>query len=262
MGLHLRSSRFAITVGVAVAAMAVMTASSAHAFTYDVLNSVALPTPLSPNVVPGVGTFTFGTTTSISGSFAINPFERAFNNGTVAGFDSPSLPSQVPLIWRNITGATINQGTVTQAANVLNLHPGSGGLFTVLRYTAQTAGVYSVSGQFTALDSTSTTVAVIINGGAISGFSGNVNNGTVNPAPGTAPAPFNLSSFALAAGGTIDFVVGPGAGNSFLNDSTGLQATITGPNPVVVPEAGTAALLGFGALVPGALLIARRRRKV
>lgn len=167
----------------------------------------------------------------------------SFSGGPTAGWhDVANSSFGTPVIYKNFSTGTLVSGTVTIPALTLVMHPGPTGFgaggareFAVTRWTATSAGTFDIAGSFLALDSGSTDVHVVRNG--VSLFS------TVRAS--FANTSFSLSGVSLAAGDTIDFVVGNNG--NFTNDSTGLVATI-------VPSPAAAAPLALS-------LLARRRRR-
>ncbi|NUQ63530.1 MAG: glycoside hydrolase family 2 [Pirellulales bacterium] len=123
-----------------------------------------------------------------------------------------------PWVGINVTTETVRGLGITWPAGHLALHPGPAQEWSVVRWTAPTAGPAEVSGTFVGLAGQATTdVHVRHNGRAI--FDSHVNlNGSPNEVR------FNKGIDA-AAGDTVDFVVGVGNGN-YGGDTTGLCATI------------------------------------
>ncbi len=124
------------------------------------------------------------------------------------------------MVAKNTTGATTTYGgSITQPADMLNLHPGAGGEQSTVRWTAPSAGTYQVKGRFQGIDTGGTTTNVrILHKGV------QVQSGSVNGYGAQAAYDFSVT---VAAGDTIDFVVDYGSNLTYNNDSTGLVATIT-----------------------------------
>jgi len=123
----------------------------------------------------------------------------------------------------------------------LQLHPGIDGEDAVVRWTAPSSGAFFITGKFEGLDSTTTDVHILLNGGTL--LSGSIrSNG--------AAVPFTLTT-GVNAGDHLDFVVGF-CPNDYFFDSTGLAATIA-----PVPEPNSFALVIVGLFV---FVILRRRR--
>ena len=164
-----------------------------------------------------------------------------------SSFNNNSLPA----VGINTTGALLASGSVRIPTNELFMHPVglNSGLATgdtIVRFTAPTAGSYSVAGLFQILDVSPSGVDVSIMGGTsifATTLGGALNN----------TAPFSFDTF-LAAGGTLDFVVN--SAGSYYNDSTGLQASLT----LDVPEPVSLTLLAVGLLGTGVVRNRRARR--
>jgi hypothetical protein len=133
-----------------------------------------------------------------------------------------------PHVTHNVNAvAILGSGLVaTIPPHALFMHPGPGGEYAVVRFTAPARGNYKVSGQFYALDDNfgGTTTDVWILKNNISSppvFSGSVNY----------PLNIKFSSFTsklvqLQAGDTLEFEVGYGSNNDYNFDTTGLNAVI------------------------------------
>jgi len=166
-----------------------------------------------------------------------------------------------PSVFENTTSSPQIIGSISMAANSLAFHPGSAGQYSIVQFTAPSAGSYLISTTFQGDDfvgPTTTGVDVLVNGvtkftGVVNGFE-NVGNGPV-PTYGASPfTSWSSSVVSLTKNETVDFVVT--TDGKFAYDSTGLTADITS----VVPEpatiiAGALMLLPFGA---SALRILRR----
>lgn len=188
------------------------------------------------------GPWSYGTRSTASGT-SLLLLTDSLATGSFAGWkDNAYSALGTPVVYRNLANGTVVSGTVTVPALTLVMHPGSTGYgpggtreFAVTRWTAPVAGAFDITGSFIALDSGSTAVHVMRNGASL--FSA-IRASSTNTG-------FTLRGVSIAAGDTIDFVVGNNG--SFYNDSTGLIATI-------VPTPAAAAPLAL-------FLLAFRRRR-
>jgi len=128
----------------------------------------------------------------------------------------------------NNSGLTVSCGTVTVPTDMLWLHPtNTGGTDAAVRWTAPVSGTYEITGSYSALDSTSTTDSILVNGTSVfSTFICNPGNGKTCDTVNTR-APFSVVE-TLTAGSTVDFTVNCCTlpGQTFLFDSTGLTGAI------------------------------------
>lgn len=188
------------------------------------------------------GPWSYGTRASATGT-SLLILTDSLGSGSLMGWqDLANSSLGTPVIYRNFSNSTFAGGTVTIPGLTLVMHPGPTGFgaggareFAVTRWTAPVSGAFDISGSFLALDSGSTNVHVVRNG--VSLFS-SIRASSSNTA-------FSLSSVAINAGDTVDFVVGNDG--SYFNDSTGLVANI-------IPTPGTAALFSLS-------LVGMRRRR-
>jgi hypothetical protein len=158
--------------------------------------------------------WTYGSTPTLGGTFT--PY-TIFSAGSVDQWSFGGLPN----VWHNASAVTVQQATNFTPPGGFGLHPGPGGEYSVVRWTAPAGGTFRITGHFIGLDSyypTTTDVSVLRNNkGAAPLFSGYIN---------TYNQPLNFSLDVLVvAGETIEFAVGVG-GNGFYGDATGLGATI------------------------------------
>lgn len=184
------------------------------------------------------GSWSYGYSTTLGGSLVLhtspspNPAYSTISNWHT------DLGYGVPVILRNSTVSTVTNdtGTIVLTPGQLASHPGTSGEFSIVRFTAPTAGLFNVAGSFLGADlvGATTDVHILLNGSSV--FAGNVSGFGV----GSGPA-FN-TNLSLASGDRLDFVVGWGNGD-FTWDSTAIAAVIT-----QVPEPGTAAMLAIGGL--------------
>lgn len=138
-------------------------------------------------------------------------------------------PCEGPSVAVNMGKETIHPaGTVDLPPGLLDLHPGSGGSCSVVRWTAPRAGNVRITGSFTGLSGyqgappTTTDVHVFVNGkesfGKMINLEGQGNNVT-----------FDLQA-EVPAGGIVEFMVGFGNGSHGF-DGTGLEADIVLSEP-------------------------------
>ncbi|MCE9558032.1 MAG: PEP-CTERM sorting domain-containing protein [Armatimonadetes bacterium] len=184
------------------------------------------------------GVWTYGWSSTLAGPLTLCGTTATL--GPIIQWRGDMAADGNPSLFKNTTGSTIVSGTVTLSAFQLALHPGPNGEYSILRYTAAAAGLYSVSAGFIGQDATTTDVHVLLNGvsiydNTVSGF------GNSNAYAGTQ---------SLLAGDTVDVRVGYGSNGSFFYDTTGVDFQVS-----AVPEPASLLALGLGAV---ALL--RRRR--
>ncbi|MFN7483896.1 MAG: calcium-binding protein, partial [Betaproteobacteria bacterium] len=122
-----------------------------------------------------------------------------------------------PGAWKNTSGITQHGVGPGQIA----LHPGpqAGGDFAILRFTAPATGLYDVSGQFFAGDRNPMSGSVVLNGNLLSPLQ--------HFADTTDRSTLSLAPVQMAAGDTLDFVVGNN--NDFYYGSTPLAVVVEGP---------------------------------
>jgi len=138
------------------------------------------------------------------------------NSGLISWSNDGTTVPNIAAVEKNITGGTIVSGTVHIPTDHLDLDP-QGLPNVAVRFTAPTAGMYLISGDFLGIDSQelSHSVQILDDGTAV--FNGKID--TFNES-----VPFGLIE-TLNAGDTIDFVSKTGA--SYNNLGTGLAATVT-----------------------------------
>lgn len=219
----------------------------------------------SPNVINTSNPFKYGSEAlGALGSGNPNDFTlyNTYSNNGFPPFNSPIESwntagsfNNVPAVFYNSSGSAYDlmtgQTTIHLDPHQLALHPGSAGQYSIVRFTAQTTGLYSVSAVFNGADSKPTTTDVhVLFGGVDQAFAGNTLNLNGN---GNA-ATYTNNNVLLTAGETVDFAVGYGNGD-YSYDSTGLVANIA-----AVPELSTC--VGFGSFVlMGGLAAARKRKR-
>ena len=193
----------------------------------------------SPNANPN-GVWTYGWSSTLTSSFIL---DTAHTNFQGLDFWEGSAPGAYalgyPLVYHNGTNSAINYvGTVLVQPGQLVFHPGPGGEFGIIRFTAPEAGTFELSTAFSGLDfvgPTSTDVHVLLNGSAIF-------NGTIEGYGGSSGLSFS-KTLTLAMGDTLDFAVGYGTNHDYAFDSTAINATLSS-----VPEPSSMALMLIGGL--------------
>ncbi|MGD9721480.1 MAG: PEP-CTERM sorting domain-containing protein [Pirellulales bacterium] len=200
----------------------------------------------NPSGVNG-GTYSYGYTPTLGGAFSLLP--GTFINGPVEGYNAGPAGSS-PALSKNTSNAPhdLFPGSVIHyEPQQLVLHPGGGGEYAVLRFTAPQAGNYSYDAAFSNADSLGATTDVHVLIGGVAAASDGINVGG-----GGSTATLSSPSVFLPAGQTLDFAVGVGNG-SFVFDSTGLFASVA-----LVPEPSTIVLLAAGIAVLAAGTVRRR----
>lgn len=220
-------------------ALAVLTPAISHA-QWNLSNDFS--TAVNPN-----GAWTFGS--RAFGNLASTGLTVYTNSGSSLGWDFEwTAAGGLPGVYKNTTNVPQTSGTVNYGPGQVNLHPGSAGDYSIVRWTAPSAGTYALASLFTGLDCCATTsdVNILVNGGSI--FSAFVN--------GFGSTQSYSSNLFLGAGDLVDVAVGFGANNNYYYDSTGLNLTIDAVN--VTPEPASFVLFVTGLLAVGGVV--RRRR--
>jgi uncharacterized repeat protein (TIGR01451 family) len=166
------------------------------------------------------------------GQYIESPPAFSLLTGQDAAFPTCGLPywsdTGYPDVIANNTGSTVSCGTVTVPTDILWIHPtDTGGTDAAVRWTAPASGTYEITGSYSALDSTSTTDSILVNGTSVfSTFICNPGNGKTCDTVNTL-TPFSVVE-TLTAGSTVDFTVNCCTlpGQTFLFDSTGLTGAI------------------------------------
>ncbi len=230
-----------ITLLFALLAPLALHVGQAQAVTYDAVAD--FQTSSNPN---GVWSYLGGTPISST---------LMTTTGTTAGSNLPQWSDQISgfpnqaYITANNTGTAAGNsccGSIVYPAHSLQLDGQA--LGAIVRFTAQTSGIYAINGLFESGDTSMTThdVAVIENGStSLIATQALVNGNTV---------PFALSGLSLAANDYIDFVSYGFAGGSF--GGTALQATVSTVSAAAVPEPTSMAIL-LGALLLMSAMVVR-----
>jgi len=127
-----------------------------------------------------------------------------------------------PFVLFNSGDRAVDWRAIHWSARRLSLHPGPHGEYSVVRFTAPTAGKYKIAAAYDAIDPEATTDVHVFKGRTT------LFDSLLNLENHGSHAAFDGST-TLTEGETVDFIVGFGAGR-FINDTTGLDATITGPD--------------------------------
>lgn len=234
----------------AFAASALAMASPAAAATFDVVADY------------NTAAFTYGFGSAGATFTALtNNYAGGCQNRAAFTCHANASPFDLPSIGKNIGAIPITFANVTLPNDVVFLHPGAiTGQDAILRFTAATSNMYTLSGKFIRLDAILTpnggqdgiSASIFkVSGSTYTSLYSDILVGGLNSSIG-----FTGLSTTLAAGDSIEFAVN--RRTAFNTDSTGLQAIITSGGGVPgIPEPATWAMLiiGFG-LVGGT---ARRR---
>jgi hypothetical protein len=238
-----------ISIGGAILAAALSTAAPASAATYDAVGDFSIAS--NPNGVWAYGTGVAGTSftaMTVNGTSLLGSNSFDYWQG-----DNPV--DFVPLVGKNVGADPFIFSTVLVPTGVLEVHPGQG-TDTIVQFIAPTAGKYTLSTNFELLDDSPTGVIAEVYDNGTQLFSDTLtgpgaNESTETPGQSTAFS----DTLSLKAGDTLSFAVN-NDGN-FLDDSTGLTATISSAVPE--PASWALMLVGFGGL--GVAMRARRTKR-
>ncbi len=168
------------------------------------------------------GVWSYGWTPTLGGSFAADTIHVDTNGQGLDRWQSSIGGDGNPQVVHNATGTDLSEaGTgVFLPANQLVQHPGPGGQYSIVRWTAPDEGFVLIAAVFTGADSvvgTTTDVHVLDDGtplfdNEVTGFG-------------------NMASFAsqpinVAQGDTIDVAVGYGSNANYFSDSTATDLTV------------------------------------
>jgi hypothetical protein len=219
----------------------VVATASCSASTYDPAASFeqGWVAQTNPNGVWSYG-YSAGFTNSIS--LYTNTVQNGVNGPNAQYWLTPSVDIGTSPAAEYNNGPAHNDGNIDFLANEFLLVSGIGGQYSDLVFTAPTAGLYSIVGNFRGAQyGIGVFVGIVANGNVV--FSSTVTaDGQI--------VPFS-TAMTLTTGETVVFSVGPDGGLQ----NTGLAATITTATPT--PEPSTLSFLATGV----ALLRIRYRRR-
>ncbi|MFI5385386.1 MAG: alpha-galactosidase, partial [Fimbriimonadales bacterium] len=135
---------------------------------------------------------------------------------------SSKLPGNEPCVFFNTSGQSLPLFGIVFEPRGVAFHPGPKGEYSVVRWTAPSKGDYQIDSAFTGIDGQTTTDVHVLHEGK------SLFDGLINLEGRGKRVAFN-GPVHLEAGENLDFVVGYGNGD-YRFDSTGLQATINGPD--------------------------------
>ena len=158
------------------------------------------------------GVWSYGYRTSAGAPFKLYPTHDQPSGNVGTWYDT-----SIPDTWHT---PQISHGA---GSPLVHLHPGPQGQMSILRWTAPSATTVNISGRFENMNNATTDVHVVHNSSAA------LFDGAINGAGSVAP--FSIRK-TVAAGDTLDFVVGWGSNGTYYSDSTGLVLNIA-------PDAGS-----------------------
>lgn len=232
-----RKARLLACLGFSVSTL--MSVSAVSAQVYDAASDFSLAS--NPN---GVWQYGITSTNSLDSPFILDTFQETYGPVEFWGVANTVYLGGPPFVSHNTSNMEIEYGSVRWQPGQILMHPGQNGEYSVLRWTAPSAGTLFVQTSFIGQDVETTTTDVHVVHNDTSLFDGNV-NGYLNSTSFT-------GTIQVAANDTLDIAVGYGNGQ-FHNDSTGVRAHFT---LVPAPSAWMTALLGA---VPGVSVLLRRR---
>jgi hypothetical protein len=213
-------------------------ASAAQAETWDA--AIDFSASNNPN-----GVWKYGWSSTLGGTFQQLTYPLAYNESVDVWIPS-SGDSIVPNVGQNHSDNIVIDfiNCITWQPNQMFFHPGQYGERAVVRWVAPQDASLSISCAFSGLDQggigcpggCTSDVHVLHNN--VSLLDGDV----IGYGAGSGPNWSLLTS--VAAGDTIDFVVGYGSNGSYIDDCTSIVAQIT-----VIPEPSTFIMLCIGAAI-------------
>jgi hypothetical protein len=164
------------------------------------------------------GPWTYGWSSDLAGSMTVFP-NYMVHEGGQNWVDYSIMQSRVPAIYYNpLDDAFIGK----LPPHHIGIHPGPANQFTHCRWTAPKSGTYSIHASFTA-----------VNSGGPHGYI--LENGTTvgdSPLPEGVEKDYSFADVPLAAGDTVEVVVGVGANGSYYNDLADFCLTIGETAPI------------------------------
>lgn len=217
-------------------------AASASAQTYDIVSGFSTAAnPSAPWKYGSVSSFTDSTFSSLGSSL---------NSGGFQGWATANGLSGLAVV-KNTSGSPATIGTGSFVNNSVVLLPTAA--MATLVFTAPTAGVYNLSGNFNFVATAAGSDGVSVGITSYSGTTPTTLLASTDLNSGSDKQTFNVTTGNLAAGSTIYFMASRGAAGNRTGDAVRLSGTLS-----AVPEPASMVGLGMGAL---ALLRRRRNRK-
>jgi hypothetical protein len=225
----------------AIALLGTLTVPAQAGQVYDVAADFSITT--NPD-----GVWSYGYETTLGSTFVL--YDAATPSaGGISGleqwYSAEIQQSLLPTVGYNNTDSDIHRDTNIWPPHEVFFQAGFQGQYSVIRWTAPTAGTYNLAVSFRGDDNvfpTTSDVHVLYNGNSL--FSGQVD--VYGPA-------FTFSDIlSVKAGDIIDFAVGVGSDGSTIGDMTGIGATISS-----VPEPSGLLLIAIGVGVVRSIALVR-----
>lgn len=169
------------------------------------------------------GNWLYGWSTDMLGEpFERHPRKLSRDSLGMARWDSPQIDDLG--VSCNQTGNPIRGCSYTLPPHTLQMHPGKGGQYEIVRWICPKRGTYLITGSFAGLDDQTTIADSDVNV-VINSKTSLFPSTPVLAGKGTRES-FTFNGIALSAEDTVDFIVGVGPSGSHGADSTGLQTKI------------------------------------